>query len=145
MDRDKNLIQVILWKYWVVISHVLTQVNTEPCLLSIQKKNFSMKEIALKIFQTKYLPKSVNLRFKSLQKELQKLENDVLNHGLNLIVFGEWYNTAVMEKVKFYDENTRQWWIPNTGGANIPALNELLKLFDIEFGDFVAEGEFRNV
>ena len=145
MDRDKNLIQVILWKYWVVISHVLTQVNTEPCLLSIQKKNFSMKEIAFKIFQTKYLPKSVNLRFKSLQKELQKLENDVLNHGLNLIVFGEWYNTAVMEKVKFYDENTRQWWIPNTGGANIPALNELLKLFDIEFGDFVAEGEFRNV
>ena len=50
-----------------------------------------------------------------------------------------------MEKVKFYDENTRQWWIPNTGGANIPALNELLKMFDIEFGDFVAEGEFRNV
>jgi len=104
-----------------------------------------MKEIAFKIFHKKYLPKSVNLPFKSLQKELQKLENDVLNHGLNLIVFGEWYNTAVMEKVKFYDENTRQWWIPNTGGANIPALNELLKLFDIEFGDFVAEGEFRNV
>ena len=87
----------------------------------------------------------MNFRIKSLQKELQKLENDVLNHGLNLIVFGEWYNTAVMEKVKFYDENTRQWWIPNTGGANIPALNELLKMFDIEFGDFVAEGEFRNV
>ena len=134
-----------MWKYWVVIFHVLTRVNTEPCSLSIQKKNFSMKEIAFKIFHKKYLPKSVNLPFKSLQKELQKLENDVLNHGLNLIVFGEWYNTAVMEKVKFYDENTRQWWIPNTGGANIPALNELLKLFDIEFGDFVAEGEFRNV
>lgn len=75
-------------------------------------------------------------------EELKKLENDVLNHGLNIIVFGEWYNTAVMEKVKFYDENTRQWWIPNTGGANIPALNELLTMFDIEFGDFVAEGEF---
>ena len=103
-----------------------------------------MKEIAFKIFRRKYLA-SVNVRFKSFPKELQKLENDVLNHGLNLIVFGEWYNTAVMEKVKFYDENTRQWWIPNTGGANIPALNELLKLFDIEFGDFVAEGEFRNV
>ena len=83
--------------------------------------------------------------FKNVPKELQKLENDVLNHGLNLIVFGEWYNTAVMEKVKFYDENTRQWWIPNTGGANVPALNELLSMFDIEFADFVAEGEFRNV
>ncbi|KFM77341.1 Membrane-bound transcription factor site-1 protease, partial [Stegodyphus mimosarum] len=31
-----------------------------------------------------------------------------------------------MKKVKFYDENTRQWWMPDTGGANIPALNDLL-------------------
>jgi hypothetical protein len=28
--------------------------------------------------------------------------------------------------VRFYDENTRLWWIPDTGGANIPAINELL-------------------
>jgi hypothetical protein len=31
-----------------------------------------------------------------------------------------------MVAVRFYDENTRLWWIPDTGGANIPALNELL-------------------
>ena len=29
-------------------------------------------------------------------------------------------------------------------GANVPALNELLEHFGIEFGDFVGEGEFRK-
>jgi len=38
-----------------------------------------------------------------------------LSLGLSLIVFADWYNTTVMEKVKFYDENTRQWWLPDTG------------------------------
>ena len=45
-------------------------------------------------------------------------------------------------KVKFYDENTRQWWIPETGGANVPALNELLAAWGISFGDTVLEGDF---
>lgn len=48
-----------------------------------------------------------------------------------------------MKKVKFYDENTRQWWMPDTGGANIPALNDLLASWGIEFGDRVFEGEFK--
>lgn len=34
-----------------------------------------------------------------------------VNNGLSLIVFADWYNTSVMEKVKFYDENTRQWFV----------------------------------
>ena len=44
--------------------------------------------------------------------------------------------------MKFYDENTRQWWIPETGGANVPALNELLAAWGISFGDTVLEGDF---
>jgi len=31
-----------------------------------------------------------------------------------------------------------------SSGANVPALNELLEHFGIEFGDFVGEGEFRK-
>ena len=50
-----------------------------------------------------------------LKKEITKLQNDVTNLGLNVLVFGEWFNITVMEKVRFYDENTRQWWIPDTG------------------------------
>ncbi|XP_017470330.1 PREDICTED: membrane-bound transcription factor site-1 protease isoform X2 [Rhagoletis zephyria] len=74
--------------------------------------------------------------------EIKKIENDVYNEGLSVIVFADWYNTTVMKKIKFFDENTRQWWIPDTGGANIPALNELLKAYGIAFSDFIAEGFF---
>ena len=41
--------------------------------------------------------------------EIAKLTEDVREHGLNVLVFAEWYNTTVMEKVRFFDENTRQW------------------------------------
>ena len=46
-----------------------------------------------------------------------------------------------MNKIKFYDENTRQWWTPNTGGANVPSLNDLLAPWGISFSDEVLEGE----
>ncbi|KAG1681669.1 Membrane-bound transcription factor site-1 protease [Nymphon striatum] len=73
--------------------------------------------------------------------ELQKLKRDVEN-GLSIIVFGDWYNVKVMRKVKFFDENTRQWWMPDTGGANIPALNDLLVQWGMAFSDMVYDGEF---
>ena len=44
--------------------------------------------------------------------------------------------------MNFYDENTRQWWVPITGGANIPALNELMSTWGIALGDTVLEGDF---
>ncbi|XP_048966597.1 membrane-bound transcription factor site-1 protease isoform X2 [Canis lupus dingo] len=74
-------------------------------------------------------------------EEVAKLRRDVHN-GLSLIVFSDWYNTSVMRKVKFYDENTRQWWMPDTGGANVPALNELLSVWNMGFSDGLYEGDF---
>ena len=47
-------------------------------------------------------------------EEIAKLVNDV-EQGLNLAIFGDWFNTSVMDKVRFFDENTRQWWVPDTG------------------------------
>lgn len=75
-------------------------------------------------------------------EEIRKLKYDILEHNLSLIVFADWYNTTVMKQMKFYDQNTRQWWIPDTGGSNLPALNELLSEFDIELGDIVNDGYF---
>lgn len=75
-------------------------------------------------------------------EELHKLKRDV-DAGLSVIVFADWYNVTVMKKVKFYDENTRQWWMPDTGGANVPALNDLLASWGIQFGDRVFEGTFK--
>lgn len=74
--------------------------------------------------------------------EMAKLREDILERNLSVIVFADWYNASVMRKIQFYDENTRQWWMPDTGGANVPALNELLGEFGIAFGDVVAEGYF---
>lgn len=75
-------------------------------------------------------------------QEIEKLKSDIHNEGLNVIVFADWYNTTVMEKVNFFDENTRRWWMPETGGSNIPALNNLLKPYGIAFTDRVFEGDF---
>ncbi|XP_051726643.1 LOW QUALITY PROTEIN: membrane-bound transcription factor site-1 protease [Ctenopharyngodon idella] len=74
-------------------------------------------------------------------EEISKLRRDIDN-GLSLIVFSDWYNTSVMRKVKFYDENTRQWWMPDTGGANVPALNDLISVWGMAFSDGLYEGDF---
>ncbi|KAL7294624.1 hypothetical protein TKK_0011928 [Trichogramma kaykai] len=74
-------------------------------------------------------------------EEIEKLKKDV-EEGLSVIVFADWYNVSVMYKVKIYDENTKQWWIPDTGGANIPALNDLLfPNWGIAFGEKVLSGK----
>uniref|UniRef100_A0A4W5R5B0 Membrane-bound transcription factor site-1 protease n=1 Tax=Hucho hucho TaxID=62062 RepID=A0A4W5R5B0_9TELE len=74
-------------------------------------------------------------------EEITKLRRDI-DKGLSLIVFSDWYNISVMRKVKFYDENTRQWWMPDTGGANVPALNDLISVWGMAFSDGLYEGDF---
>lgn len=61
-------------------------------------------------------------------------------HGLALLVFAEWYNLDSMAHMRFFDDNTRSWWTPITGGGNVPALNDLLKPFDAAFGSVIVQG-----
>lgn len=75
-------------------------------------------------------------------EEIGKLREDIMDKNLSVIIFADWYNVTVMKHMKFYDQNTRQWWVPDTGGTNVPALNELLREFGIELGDKVLEGYF---
>ena len=65
-------------------------------------------------------------------EELAKLRRDVEEHGARLTVFSEWFDKAHMEKVRFYDDNTRSFWTPATGGSNVPALNDLLRPWGAE-------------
>uniref|UniRef100_A0A6A7G1N4 Membrane-bound transcription factor site-1 protease n=3 Tax=Hirondellea gigas TaxID=1518452 RepID=A0A6A7G1N4_9CRUS len=74
-------------------------------------------------------------------EEVTKLRKDVVE-GLSVVLFADWYNVTVMKKVKFYDENTKQLWMPVTGGSNIPALNVLLSTWNIALSDRVFEGDF---
>ena len=55
-------------------------------------------------------------------------------------MLADWYNIEVMKKIKFFDENTRQWWIPQTGGANVPALNDLLAEWGISLSSDIYRG-----
>ncbi|KAL4525136.1 hypothetical protein Ndes2526A_g07218 [Nannochloris sp. 'desiccata'] len=66
-------------------------------------------------------------------EEIEKLEKDIRVHGLGLLVYADWYEVETVKKMRFYDDNTRSWWEAATGGANVPALNDLLKPFGIAF------------
>lgn len=58
-------------------------------------------------------------------EEITKLRRDIDN-GLSLIIFSDWYNTSVMRKVKFYDENTRYRPFPHLLLLNPHLLLQLL-------------------
>ena len=75
------------------------------------------------------------------EAEVEKLAADVKKRGLGLVVVGEWFNTATMASLRFYDDNTRSWWTPVTGGANVPAVNDLLAPHGAALGDAVLEGD----
>jgi membrane-bound transcription factor site-1 protease len=50
----------------------------------------------------------------------------VEERGLSIALFADWYNVDVMRKIKFFDENTKQWWTPATGYqvASIQSINQ---------------------
>ena len=73
--------------------------------------------------------------------QVEKLHSDVTVLGLGLIVFADWYHVGTMRRMRFFDDNTRSWWTPATGGANVPALNDLLAPFGIALGDSVLAGD----
>lgn len=75
--------------------------------------------------------------------EIAKLSEDIRTHELSVVVIGDWYNVDVMKKINFYDDNAKQWWTPLTGGANVPALNDLLEQFGITLGNSVYDGDFK--
>ncbi|GAA0146676.1 serine protease [Lithospermum erythrorhizon] len=84
----------------------------------------------------------VDLEDEYFDEEVRKLRDDVINSGLGLAVFADWYNVDTMVKMRFFDDNTRSWWTPVTGGANVPALNNLLAPFGIAFGDKILNGDY---
>ena len=66
-------------------------------------------------------------------EEVTKLKRDIDN-GLSVIVFADWYNTTVMRKVKFYDENTRS--VSANVTFALPCLNWKLCEINVIYGDW---------
>lgn len=50
------------------------------------------------------------------------------------------YHLQSLKQMKFFDDNTRSWWTPITGGANVPALNDLLAPHNITLGERILQG-----
>lgn len=74
--------------------------------------------------------------------EVEKLEKDVMA-GLSVVVFADWHDPDYStDNLRFRDDNTRRWWSPAVGGANIPSINELLRPFGIAFGPGRLSGTF---
>ncbi|KAJ3449663.1 membrane-bound transcription factor site-1 protease [Anaeramoeba flamelloides] len=76
------------------------------------------------------------------KEEIEKINKDVLEKQLNVIIFADWYNQRTIEGLEFFDKNTKRMWIPAMGGANLPALNDLLTPYGIAFGNHIFSGEF---
>eukprot|EP01119_Soliformovum_irregulare_P018279 TRINITY_DN5573_c0_g1_i3.p1 TRINITY_DN5573_c0_g1~~TRINITY_DN5573_c0_g1_i3.p1 ORF type:complete len:299 (+),score=62.03 TRINITY_DN5573_c0_g1_i3:107-1003(+) len=74
-----------------------------------------------------------------------KLKKDVTETGLGVVVIADWFNVDVIKKLRFFDENSGKWWTPATGGANVPALNDLLADYGIALGSRIFQGEINNV
>ncbi|KAF6141508.1 hypothetical protein GIB67_012270 [Kingdonia uniflora] len=51
----------------------------------------------------------VDLKDEYFVQDIEKLRDDILNVGLGLVVFAEWYNVDTMVKMRFYDDNTKRW------------------------------------
>jgi len=74
-------------------------------------------------------------------EEIEKLHTDIEKNDLSVLVISDWYNEEVIDKIKFFDDGSKQWWTPVTGGSNIPAINDLLQNYHISFGKIVYDGK----
>jgi hypothetical protein len=60
--------------------------------------------------------------------------------GLGVVAVADWFSQPALDQAAFFDDNTRSDWVAATGGANVPALNDLLAPFGVAFSDRVFDG-----
>lgn len=69
--------------------------------------------------------------------EIVALQAAIKYSNVSLILFADWYDDRLLDTLSLFDTSTLSKWRAITGGANIPAINNLLKDFHIAFGDGV--------
>ena len=75
--------------------------------------------------------------------EAQKLIADVRTRGLGLVVGADWYDPRLIREMSYYDSLTRKRSVCGSGGANLPAINALLRPLGIGFGSDVYTGSYQ--
>ena len=76
------------------------------------------------------------------EDEVLKIERDVRDVGLSVLVVADWFDEISLLNSPFYDDNTHSTWYPVTGGSNVPSLNRVLTKFGMELGVQVFSGWF---
>lgn len=76
-------------------------------------------------------------------KEIEKIEVDVIKNGFSLIIFADWFDVSMIEKNTYFIPSKFESIKPIIGGSNIPSLNDLLKPFEIALGSSVFAGDFQ--
>jgi hypothetical protein len=66
--------------------------------------------------------------------EVDKLESDVREEGLSLLVVADWHDAMGLLAGALADDNTHSRWFPVAAGSDVPALNTLLARFGVSFG-----------
>lgn len=66
--------------------------------------------------------------------EMDKVEADVRDSQLSVVIVADWHDAEQLEQLHFFDDNTRSEWYPVIGGSNIPSINTFLNRFGGQFG-----------
>ena len=75
--------------------------------------------------------------------EAHKLLADVRTRGLGLVVAADWYDPRLIRELSYYDPLTKKRSVCGSGGANLPAINALLRPLGIGFGSDVYTGSYQ--
>lgn len=65
------------------------------------------------------------------QDEIIALEHALKYEDVSLLLFADWYDEELVQSLDLFDTSTLTQWHAATGGANVPAINALLREFRI--------------
>jgi len=74
------------------------------------------------------------------EAESEAFKSAVREGRIVAVVVAEWYDLKGIDDLAFEEGNTRSFWKAVGGGANVPAINQILKPFGIAFGDRTYSG-----
>lgn len=68
-------------------------------------------------------------------EEITAIRDAIKYSNVSLVILADWFDAQAINAMEMFDTSTLSHWHAITGGANIPALNKLLREFHITFGD----------
>lgn len=84
---------------------------------------------------------SANAHCNYITNESSIENGPVATPTFGLVLLSEWYNCPLLSRLGGTDDNTGRYWEPLVGGANVPALNELLAPYHIQLSHLIVDGD----